>query len=131
MVLMVAGMVYIGIGASYMVADIPPTRLQSLTLALQWLSIAQWGLIFMIAGVLAIISSRWPPFLDTWGYAVLTGLSAGWGAFYGLGIIFKHTPVANVSAVMTWFLIAFMWWAISGLLNPAVVVHVEASHGRS
>jgi hypothetical protein len=72
----------------------------------------------MIAGALAILSSRWPPISKTWGYMVLTGLSAGWAAFFALSVICGPSPVANLSNTLSWGLIAFLWWAISGLLNP-------------
>jgi len=118
LVLLVAGLVYVGIGMSYILTEPTPSRSIALVVALKWWSIRGWGGVFMFAGFLAIISSRWPPISKTWGYMVLTGLTAGWSMFYLVGILFFHSPWANVSGTLIWGLVAFMWWAISGLRNP-------------
>ncbi len=117
-VLIVAGMVYVGIGLTYMFAHPTESRAVALEYALRLMSLHYWGVVFLFAGVLAIVSSRWPPISKTWGYMVLTGLSAGWAGFYFVGMVFGDAPYTYFSSVMTWGLIAFLWWAISGLLNP-------------
>lgn len=118
LVLMVAGLVYVLIGCSYIFVEQPPSRLIALKAAFWRIDPEQWGVVFIFAGLLAIISSRWPPVSKTWGYMVLTGLSAGWAGFYLVGVLFFNTSLSNLSAAGTWGLIAFLWWAISGLLNP-------------
>lgn len=118
LVLLVAGLVYMLIGASYVYTDPLPSREAALQLALKWFPIEVWGGVFMVCGALALISSRWPPISKTWGYMVLTGLSSGWAAFYLMGVLIFHTSRQNLSAVLSWGLIAFLWWAISGLRNP-------------
>lgn len=117
LVLVVAGTVYILIGYSYLTAPATKARESSLRLALEYLPLHTWGIVFIAVGVLAIISARWPPSSETWGYTTLTGLSAAWAAFYGLGVALG-APVINVSGLLVWSLMAFMWWAISGLVNP-------------
>lgn len=117
LVLLVAGAAYILIGSSYIFTEPTPGRNLALEVALKWLPIDFWGFLFILAGILAIISSRWPPFTETWGYMVLAGLSAGWGAVYGTGVLFGNSPASNLSATLLWGLLGFMWWAISGLLN--------------
>ncbi len=119
LVLMVAGLVYMGIGYSYVEAEPTSTREQALQVASAWMPLHYWGYVFMVAGLITVISSRWPPVSKTWGYTVLTGLSAGWAAFYLIPIVFGASPITNTSAVMSWGLIAFLWWAISGLIEPA------------
>jgi hypothetical protein len=115
---MVAGLVYVLIGLSFVLTSPTPARTQALKYAFMWLSPEGWGLIFIAAGLLSIVSARWPPVSETWGYTVLTGLSSAWAGFYLMGIVLGHQPLANFSGVLSWGLIAFMWWAISGLLNP-------------
>lgn len=122
-VLLVAGCVYLLIGVSYATTDITPDRKLALHFAVHWMSLPHWGIVFMFAGVLSIISSRWPPISETWGYTVLTGLSAGWAGFYLMGILLYDSPNSNISGVMSWGLIGFLWWAISGLLNPDGTSH--------
>ena len=121
LVLSVAGLIYIAIGVSYFVTEMTPSRTRALVVALEFLSIRHWGVIFILAGALAIISSRWPPISRTWGYMVLCGLSAGWSAVYFTGFALIGAPSTNLSSFGTWGLIAFLWWAISGLLNPLKV----------
>lgn len=117
-ILMVVGVLYALIGFAYVTA--PPNKVREATLVvvLQIAPIQFWGGVFFVAGVLTSISSRWPPFAETWGYMLLTGLSAGWAAAYLLGILFFNAPTAGITAAVLWSLLAFMWWAISGLLNP-------------
>jgi hypothetical protein len=118
LVLMVAGVVYVVNGLSYMLTTPTPARLEALTVSLKWFPLDVWGGVWVAVGLLAVISSRWPPVFESWGYMVLTGLAAGWSATYLMGIVFYHTHMTNLSGVLTWGLLAFLWWAVSGLLNP-------------
>jgi hypothetical protein len=118
-VLLFAGMVYILIGVSYILADPTPSRVNALYYALAGpMTFDSWGCVFILTGLLAVVSSRWPPISETWGYQALTGLSSGWAAFYAAGVIFHGSPVNNISGFLSWGLIGFMWWAVSGLVNP-------------
>lgn len=117
-VLLVAGFAYISIGMTYRFAEPTPERTKALYFALSWWDLDAWGWVFIITGVLAIISSRWPPFSRSWGYVALTSLSSGWAAFYLTGILLHDAPWANFSRVAIWGLMAYLWWAISGLRNP-------------
>lgn len=121
MVLIVAGLVYIAIGISYVVATPTPERLRALEYALLWLDYNNWGYVWMLIGFLSIISSRWPPVSETWGYTALTGQASAWGLFYAASILFGDAPNSTISGVLSWGLIGFMWWAISRLVNPEVL----------
>jgi hypothetical protein len=120
LVLAVAGHVYILVGLAYVLTSGTPnaTRESALRLALATASLQVWGAVFMAAGALALLSSRWPPASETWGYTTLTGLSSLWAGFYFAGICLGASP-QGASGVLVWGLMAFMWWAISGLVNPA------------
>lgn len=118
LVLMIAGLAYVGIGITYAFGKPGPSRTAALDIALRWMSLESWGFIFMLVGVLAVLSSRWPPFSRTWGYTVLTGMAAAWSAFYTAGILLSDSRASHLSGAFVWGLLAFMWWAISGLLNP-------------
>lgn len=122
-VLMVAGFVFIAIGFSYILAEPNPSRTVALQIALEWMPLDGWGWVFVTGGMLSIISSRYPPVSKTWGYMVLTGIAAGWSAFYVLPIIplFGDSPATNISGGLLWGLFGYLWWAISGLLDPEVV----------
>jgi hypothetical protein len=125
-ILMVVGILYSLIGYQYIFGPANPNRDRSLVAVLQFAPIEVWGMVFFVAGILTSISSRWPPFAETWGYMMLTGLSSAWAASYLIGTLFYHSPRNNWTGAIVWGLLAFIWWAISGLLNPdksAVMSH--------
>jgi hypothetical protein len=117
-ILLVGGSLYILVGFQYAITKTTPGREVALAVVLQVAPINFWGSLFVIAGLLTIISSKWPPMTETWGYSVLTGFSSGWAATYLTGIIFYHSPKANLTQVFLWGVLGFMWWAVSGLPNP-------------
>lgn len=121
LVLAVAGTVYALVGISYIVSDPTPSREAALKLAIHWMPLPIWGCVWIFTGFLAFLSSRWPPASETWGYTTMTALAAGWAAFYLVGIVFMNAPAQGFSGVLVWGLVAFMWWAISGLVNPGEV----------
>lgn len=118
LILVVVGVLYALVGFQYLNATPNINRERALAVLLRVAPIQFWGGVFILAGVLTIMSSRWPPFAEKWGYVILTGLSAGWAAAYLMGILFFHAPSASVTQVILWGLLSFMWWAVSGLLNP-------------
>lgn len=118
LVLFVGGFIYMAIGGSYIANPAPPARTEALQIALAHVSMDFLGWLFVFAGILSIISSRWPPVSKTWGYMVLTGLSSGFAAIYAFGVIFGDAPVANFVGTLSWGLFGFLWWAISGLVDP-------------
>lgn len=131
LVLMVAGGFYMCIGLTYIWTESTTSREIALQVAFNWFPIEFWGSIFMLAGLLSFVSSRWPPVTETWGYMVLAGLSAGWSATYAAGVIFEDSPVSNLAGALNWGLLAFLWWAISGLVSPdKTVVVVINDDGR-
>lgn len=127
LILTVAGFGYILTGLTYIVTVPTPARKEALAVALSWFPIKAWGAVFVLIGAAVILSSRWPRISDSWGYALLTGLSAGWSATYAAGVIFEHSPVGNLTGTLQWGLLAFVWWAIPGLVAPdkTIVVVVK------
>ena len=74
---------------------------------------------FAIVGAFAMLSSVWPKSSDRWGYIVLSGVDLGWGGVYIASIFFADVIIReNLSLGGLWCFVAFMWWAISGLVNP-------------
>lgn len=128
LVLLVSGLVYSGVGLSYILAPADSRSRAALSVAKSWMPIQGWGIVFLIIGLATVVSARWPPTADKWGYMILTGLSSGWSAFYFVGVIFVDTPASSLSGGCIWGLLAFMWWAISGLTNPVKVVVVRGTH---
>lgn len=116
--LLVVGVLYIFIGYQYIVTPANPVRTRALFAVLQVAPISVWGSMFIFAGVLALVSTRWPPLTETWGYVVVTGLSTGWAATYLTGIWFFQSPVQNYSQVFLWGTLGFMWMVFAGFPNP-------------
>lgn len=134
LVLTVAGISYILTGITYILAEPTENRKIALRIALEWFPIEFWGSVFIVVGASAIISSRWPKFSDSWGYALLTGLSLGWSATYLMGVIIEDSPISNLTGALNWGLLAFLWWAISGFVNPdktVVVVITDDGDGTN
>ena len=76
-----------------------------------------WYVGFMVVGAISIISSRWPNKPRTLGYAILTGWTAATAGLYILSGILDDLN-GLITQGVTWALIAFLWWAISGLICP-------------
>lgn len=120
LVLLVAGVVYMIIGISMFTSVATGNRTVALQFALAWWGWHVWGAIWIAAGLLAVVSTRWPRISESWGYAVLTGLSTGWAAMYLAGMWPGNAPPSNWAGFFSWGLTAFLWWAISRLTNPYV-----------
>lgn len=132
LILMVAGAFYVITGLTLIWSEPTHNRYVSLKLALDWFPITFWGSVFVLVGVGAIISSRWPPVAEKWGYMLLAGLSAGWSATYAMGVILQHSPSNNLTGAYVWGLFAVLWVLIPGLVNPdKTVVVVVNDNGRS
>jgi hypothetical protein len=129
LILTVAGTIYSLVGIAYIIADDSPARYVALQVLLTLAPLRIWGGVFVAAGLMCIISSRWPPFADTWGYVVLTGMSVGWGSAYLFSILLGPSPWTNINGFFLWTLLGFLWWAISGLLNPDRTGVTDASTG--
>lgn len=130
-ILCVGGLLYMLVGLYYSTTSKAQPRALSLEILLRVAPMSFWGSVFIFAGVLAIISSRWPPFAETWGYVVMTSLSAGWAAAYLMGMLFADAPYTNAISTIVWGTFGFLWWAVSGLLNPdkTAVANSEARPG--
>lgn len=131
LVLMIAGFGYILTGLSYITADMTEARHAALIIALNWFPIQFWGSVFVLVGLMSMLSSRWPTISASWGYMLLTALSAGWSATFVAGVILRDSPSTNLTGALQWGLLAFLWWAIPGFVNPdkTVVVVINDNDG--
>lgn len=111
LVLALGGLVYVGIGSAYVATN------PSIRLAERIAPVPAWGVLFIVAGVLALLSSRWPPASEKWGYSALSGTSAVWSALYLLSTVFFDAHA--VTGGLVWSLVTLLWWAVAGLENPA------------
>lgn len=118
LVLAVAGCVYVAYGVATVATPTSPTRESGLRWALSLAPMPFWSTLFILAGLLALASTRWPPSSKTWGYTALSGLASLWSATYLAGVAFLDSPASGLSGALVWGLVAFLWWAIAGLMNP-------------
>jgi hypothetical protein len=131
LILTISGSGYMLTGATYVLSSPTPSRKVALAVALRWFPLEVWGMLFILIGLMAIASSRWPRLSDSWGYAVLTAASAGWAATYAAGVLFEESPIGNLTGTVQWGLLAFLWWAIPGLVTPdKTVVAVVKDNGE-
>lgn len=117
LVLSVAGTFYAFIGLAYVVNGTQPTQVQNLRLALAIMPLDAWAVLWMVCGMMAIVSARWPTWSETWGYVALTLMASMWTGFY-VAATLMNASTLPISGAVVWALIAFLWWAISGLKNP-------------
>lgn len=127
LVLTVAGGVYVTFGIALATTEPTPDRVSGLRLALAFAPLQVWGGLWAVVGLLAIISSRWPPASKTWGYAVLTGMAVCWAGMYACGVWLLGAPASALNGTLVWGLVAFLWWAIAGLVNPDDVLATIAA----
>lgn len=117
-ILTVAGIAYIVMGVVYLFHNPSESQSEALYYAFRIMPLDAWGVGFVTIGVLSIISSRWPSWSKSWGYAVLTGWSVAWGLFYLFGAILTDAKVVYFGSAGIWFLLGFLWWGVSGLVSP-------------
>lgn len=122
LVLTGAGLIYIGIGIAFILAPGYVGKDPSLKSALRLLTIDEWGYLYILVGFLATCSAMFPLGKKAWGYMILTALSSAWAWLYTMSVIFGHAPMITLLSGLIWLLLAFIWWAVSGLLSPE---HVE------
>lgn len=116
------GLVYVASGLVQILVPLREDRASTLVLPLRLAPIDAWGGLWLLVGALALLSTRWPPWSEVWGYTALTYLAALWSAFYALGWAFYDAPATALSGVLVWLLVGVLWWGISGLVNPEEVV---------
>lgn len=116
LVLLIAGVIYFLLGLVLAFVEPTPTR-ESALRVIAWAPWWAWGLLWMVAGAAAVVSSRWPEGAETWGYSVVSGVAALWAAVYVGGFVLGAGP-SSFSGALVYALLGLLWWAISGLVNP-------------
>lgn len=118
LVLVGAGLVYIGIGVAFILSPGYVGKDPSLHSALRLFSLDQWGLVYILAGSLAFLCAFFPLGKKVWGYMVLTALSSAWAFLYVMSTFVNNAPKITLLSGLLWLLLAFIWWAVSGLISP-------------
>ena len=121
LVLTVAGLIYVGMGYGFIVAPGYVGKDPSLHTALRLMTLDEWGGLYIFVGALALSAAHFPVGKKTWGYMVLTALSSAWAALYLLSVISGGAPKITLLSSLLWLLLAFIWWAVSGLLSPEYI----------
>lgn len=118
LILLTAGISYILLGITYSLSEVTQSRRDHLELMIDIMPFELWTKGFFVVGVISIISSRWPSKPRTLGYATLTGWTSLWSGFYIIGGLTEPMGEAYISVGLAWATMAFLWWAISGLISP-------------
>ena len=122
------GSIYIAIGLVWVLTPAPNSRQGQLAVLLVWSGgdISPWGMLWVLAGGLTLISTRWPPPYPRWGY-VACGYLAGFGAAVSLaGPVLDpwlHTTATwgiGLAGLLVWGGFAFLLWVIAGLTAPII-----------
>jgi hypothetical protein len=116
-VLFVAGVVYVLIGAAYALTK-PTAAALAAQILVHDVPRPAIGAMFVVAGLCALASTRWPPAMKTWGYTVLATVSCAWASVFLMGVVLLEAPLSGITGALVWYLMAFLWWGISGLVNP-------------
>lgn len=119
LVLVMLGLIFILIGISAIAEPWTGTQREQLVMLSQLAPRAFWGWVSIVAGAAAMWSSLWPAWNDSWGFAVLSGLSMWWACAYAAGAIL--TGAAALSSMFTWLGLCVMLWGISRLVDPPKV----------
>lgn len=117
LILITTGFIYLAIGIMFSLQPATQLRAENLKFALAIMPYSGWAIGFMIVGVFTMITSRWPSMPKSLGYSTLTGWTAAWASFH----IFGGAATGNTAYIASgfaWGVIAFLWWAVSGLLAP-------------
>lgn len=119
-VLLMGGLVYLNQGQVYLRVRLTDDRAAGLAAALHLTggSAKPWGALWVVVGLMALVSTVWPPQSKTWGYTALAAMSAFWGSVYGLSTLLLGAPPNNYTGLGVWWLVAVLWWGVSGLVNP-------------
>lgn len=117
LILLTTGVIYVAIGIMFSLQPATQLREENLKFALTIMPYFGWAIGFMVVGVFTMITSRWPSMPKSLGYSALTGWTAAWAAFH----IFGGAATGNTAYIASgfaWGMIAFLWWAVSGLVAP-------------
>lgn len=111
------GLIWVTIGTSYCLDPLSMKATHALVMPLSLMPIQGWGSAFVFVGILAIVSSRWPPHQDTWGYVVLAASSAWWACSYLVGFIF--TGGNGWTGFAVWFVLCALIWSVNTALESS------------
>lgn len=118
LVLVLLGIIYLVIGVGAVVEPHwTPAQQEALFLLSDLAPRPFWGAVSMAAGSCSLLSSLWPTWNDSWGFAALGGLSMWWACAYGLGFATTGSPI-GFTGMLTWLAMCILLWAISRLQDP-------------
>jgi hypothetical protein len=119
LVLVILGIIWSLLGTHYVLVPWTPNAREALfvpaALAPQWV----WGMGWLVAGLLAIVSSRWPPTQDSWGYVALGTTAMLWACFYLFGAL-RSDLVSGATGSLVWLAVCGLLYAVSRLAEPPI-----------
>jgi uncharacterized membrane protein len=126
-VLVLLGFIFILTGFGFVKhPELNPAAKAQLHTALQIAPIQFWGVMFIISGLVAMISSRWPPGQSVWGYGTLAIVSIWWTSMYVTGWLYLGVTGAYRGA-LSWATTSLIILIISGWeeYKPPLDLHAK------
>lgn len=117
LVLVLLGAIFILIGLNATTSPWRPEQREVLFMLAQLAPRDFWGGAMIVAGSCSVLSSLWPTWNDSWGFAALSALSMWWACAYLAGVIAVGGTSA-VAGMLTWLAFCVLLWAISRLQDP-------------
>lgn len=128
-VVSVAGACWIVIGVLWATSALTPDIRRSLAFPIELLDFVPGlnpgyaiGAGWVLSGLAAVLSARWPAWDETWGYQALAAWAVIWGMFYFTSWAFWGAPARGLRQTIIFGLFAFFVWSISRLVNPDELV---------
>jgi len=118
LILTTVGVSYILISIVLLLSDQSTSGLSNVKDILAVAPYPYWCGALIVVGCASILSAILNSIPRTLGYVVLTGWSTFWAGVHIIGGLSYPMDLSYVSLGMIWALMAFLWWAISGLLSP-------------
>lgn len=117
LVLVMLGGIFVLIGINAALNPWTPTQREALFMLSELAPRPFWGGLSIAAGLASVLSSLWPTWNDSWGFAALAGLAMWWACAYLTGVLATGSG-AGLSGMLTWSAMCVLLWAISRLQDP-------------
>jgi hypothetical protein len=109
--------VYIVIGASFLLIPHTPSRLEALRWLIELMPLWPFACLWLAAGVMGAVSAFFCRPKDWVGFFALTLVPAVWGFLFLIGVVLGSPLLGVVSTAIYWLLAAAMM-VVSGMQGP-------------
>lgn len=122
LVLSTLGVLWVLIGVSGLTVGLSPLSVLTIDYMLDelfFLNTVTVSAAWIATGIMGIITSRWPPYQDSWGFFFLAPMPMFWALLHLVGAIF-HGPILGVLVTVVYAVMCVLLWGISKLEDPSM-----------